>query len=189
MARFNTVTPAASVAAVTTTLPSAGLFTTLTGSSGYVVTLASPATFTGVTQTFYNTTGGNVIISAPAGVTISGPGLTAALTQNIPDKAVLAFISDGSNYILANNEGGQLVGTTGTFSSTLTAQGAVNMNPSNSNITISPTGTGTVTISPAVVGTIDKVNIGGTTPGNMTVNTITLNTSLTGTGTIDGGTF
>ena len=188
MARFNTVTSSASVAAVTTTLPNAGLFTTLTGSPGYTVTLASPASYVGVTQTFFNTTGGNCTIAAPTG-NITGPGLTSATSQTIPNNAVLAFISDGTNYVLVNNEGGQLVGTTGVFSSTLTANGAVNMNASNANISIAPTGTGTVTIAPAVVGTIDKVNIGSTTPGNIAVNTLTLNTSLTGSGTIDGGTF
>jgi hypothetical protein len=188
MARFNTVTGSATVAAVTSTLPNAGLFTTLTGTAGYTVTLASPAAYIGVTQTFFNTTSGNCTIAAPTG-NITGPGLTSATSQTIPTNAVLAFISDGTNYILVNNEGGQLVGTTGIFSSTLTANGAVNMNAVNNNISIAPTGTGTVTINPAVVGNIDKVNIGATTAGDIKVNTLTLNTQLTGTGTIDGGTF
>lgn len=47
----------------------------------------------------------------------------------------------------------------GTFT-TPVATSTVNLIPYNSSVTISPTGTGTVTINPAVAGNIDNVNIG-----------------------------
>lgn len=57
------------------------------------------------------------------------------------------------------------------------ATGTVNLIPYNSSVTISPTGTGTVTINPAVAGNINNVNIGATnaktarfTSLNVTVN-------------------
>lgn len=47
----------------------------------------------------------------------------------------------------------------------LTATGAVTLSPANQPVVLSPTGTGVVTINPNTVGSINKVNIGATTPG------------------------
>ena len=41
--------------------------------------------------------------------------------------------------------------------------GSVSISPANANVTISPTGTGTVTINPATIGNINNVQIGSTT--------------------------
>lgn len=66
---------------------------------------------------------------------------------------------------------GATTASTGAFT-TLTASGAVTLSPANANVVLSPTGTGVVTISPATLGTMDKVTIGGTTPAAGTFTTV-----------------
>ncbi len=80
MARYN------SVAAVTTqsgaavlSTPSQGLFTTLTGTAPFTVTLASPAIASGSQQGFFNNTGGVVTLQTPSG-NIRGPSANTAAT-------------------------------------------------------------------------------------------------------------
>lgn len=58
---------------------------------------------------------------------------------------------------------GSVIPASATFTS-LTVTGAVNMNPVSANITISPTGTGTLIVNPATTGTLDNMTIGVTTP-------------------------
>jgi hypothetical protein len=65
----------------------------------------------------------------------------------------------------------------------LTVDVAININPANAQVAISPTGTGSVTINPATAGTINNMVIGGTTPLAITGTTITANTQFTGAGT------
>jgi hypothetical protein len=67
----------------------------------------------------------------------------------------------------------------------LTLDGAFNMNPANANISIQPTGTGSLTINPATAGTINNMVIGGSTAAAITGTTIT-GTTFVG---INGGTF
>ena len=149
MARYNTAQQTLSVTAATTfTYAFTGGLITLGGTAGYTVTLVSPVLFPGTTQTFYNATGGNVTLSTPAG-NIVGNGFTAATTQIIPNTSVFTIAADGTNYVVINNEGGienfqQAV----TFTSTLTANSTVTMSGTNAAVGISPSGTGTVTISP-----------------------------------------
>jgi len=49
--------------------------------------------------------------------------------------------------------------------SALVSYGATTLSPANANVTISPTGTGTVTINPATLGNIDNCRIGATSRG------------------------
>lgn len=46
----------------------------------------------------------------------------------------------------------------------LTATAAVALSPANANVTLSPTGTGAVTLNPATAGTINNMSVGVTTP-------------------------
>lgn len=192
MARYNTVnTATTSNGAATFATPTQGLLTTLTGTPPYTVTLASPMQFTGITQSFFNNTGGVVTLTTPSGQ-ILGAGFTAAASQTIPASATYGLTSDGTNYVIVNNEGGPVTATSlnATGAVTLSPNTAgVSINPANGNVNISPTGTGTLTINPATAGNINNVVIGGTTAANGTFNTVTVNTSLTGNGTIDGGSF
>ena len=199
MARYNTVTPAlATTTTATLTTPSAGLFTKFTGTAPYTVTIPNPVLYTGQSQTFYNATSGTVTVSTPSGV-ITGPGGGGAATFAVPTQTVIILTSDGTNYILTDNLGGVLTATSGTFTGALTAS------PANANVAFSPTGTGTVTISPAgaltvnptTASTINNCSIGASTrstgafttlDANSTVglsgSNATITISPTGTGTV-----
>ena len=99
-----------------------------------------------------------------------------------------------SNFNNANIGGSTPVD--GTFTQ-LTTTGTVSAISNNQQISLAPTGSGTVTINPATTGTINNVNIGASSPKAATVAALTLNStgsfvssdqtvtiSPTGTGTI-----
>jgi hypothetical protein len=149
MARFNTAVPLTSVSTGSTVpSPTYGALTSLTGTAPYTVILASPITFQGTLQSFYNATSGVVTLSSPSG-NIKGPGFTAASTQTMPAGASYTLISDGTDYVINNNEGGPQAATTMTVSSTFTAQAGVSM--TGSSIATSA--------SQSVSGTYDVVNL------------------------------
>lgn len=121
MARYNTVNSASSTTGATSfSTPAQGLLTTFTGTAPYTVTLASPVLYTGLAQSFYNNTSGTITLSTPSG-SILGPGFTSAATQAVPQYATYTLTSDGTNYVITNNEGGPSVGTTASYSDTITA--------------------------------------------------------------------
>jgi hypothetical protein len=68
---------------------------------------------------------------------------------------VIPVVSDGTNYLVLAASGGPVSATT------LSASSTVTLNPANANVAISPTGTGSVTISPATAGTLNNIVIGG----------------------------
>jgi len=86
-----------------------------------------------------------------------------------------------SNFNNANIGGSTPVA--GTFTQ-LTTTGTVSAVSTNQQISLAPTGTGTVTISPATTGTINNVVIGAALPKAATVTALTLNstTSFVNTG-------
>jgi hypothetical protein len=206
MARYNSITP---VGTTTTTgsfiTPESSQFTTLGGTAGYTVTLATPSRATGIEQTFYNSTNGNITLTSPVG-NIVGPGFTSAASQIIPTLSSFTLTSTGTGYVISNNEGGPQLATTITASGLITAQanltvtgtlagnGAVNLNPASFNVAISPTGTGTVTINPA--GALSVTGAAGLTLGtagqtttmngniSATTSNQTINLSPTGSGTV-----
>ncbi len=85
--------------------------------------------------------------------------------------------------------------TTGTITAGgITSTGAVNLSPANANVTISPTGTGEVTINPGTTGDIDNMDIGVTTrkSGNFTTlnaNGLTRVTDTTASTSTSTGSF
>jgi hypothetical protein len=122
MARYNTSLTTSSIAATgTVSTPAAGILTKFTGTT-YAVTIPDPTIFKGVTQSFYNAASGSITLTSPSG-TFTGPGGSAASTQVMITNSSLTLGSDGTNYVILSEEGGPLVGTTGTFSDTLTANG------------------------------------------------------------------
>jgi len=189
MARYNTVSSTSTIGSASTiNTPNAGLYTQFTGSAPYTAQLPSPVLFAGSQMAFYNNTSpaGIVTLSTVTnGGYIQGPGQPNATTStySLVACATLIIFSDGTNFQLISLNGAN------TFVNNLTAAGTVSLTPANTSVTISPTGTGTVTIAPATAGTINNVTIGGTTAADITANTITVNTSLAGSGTISGGTF
>ena len=179
MARYNPVSKIVTISGATTLtyVLNGGTFL-LTGSAGYTVGLVNPTLYAGTTQTFYNNTSGNVTLSTGTG-TIIGLGFTTASTQIIPAGTTYTLTSDGSNYLITNNQGGPVYGTTGTFS------GAVTASPSNASITMCPSGTGTITLNPGTTGAIANMTIGATgTAQNGTFATMTATTATITSGTV-----
>jgi hypothetical protein len=119
-------------------------------------------------------------------VAITGGNVTADVIT-----ASTKFV--GTNYDASGSGGGALRTSGGTSvlqwggggGVNMTLNGAFNMNPLNYTVTISPTGTGTLTVNPATTGTINNVIIGGTTAAAGTFTNLTsANVSITG-GTIN----
>jgi hypothetical protein len=131
MARYNTIVTSSSISGNTTlSSPSQGVFTTITGASNTTITLPPVSQNAGAALNFYNNTGGNVTLSTGAGPTpyIIGPGSAGTYQLTMPNGAFYALLCDGTNYVLASDEGGPLIATTGSFGSTLGATGDLTIN-------------------------------------------------------------
>jgi hypothetical protein len=116
-----------------------------------------------------------------------------SLTNLVVNNTFVINPTTGGN--IGNTQIGNIINRSGTFTQ-LTAAGTVTMTDGNQQITMSPTGTGTVTINPATQGNINNVQIGTTVPkagtfsslsanGHVTfTNNQTVTISPTGTGTV-----
>jgi len=141
------------------------------------------------TMSTQNATSVAVTGGAIDGTTIGGT--TAAAITGTTVTASTKFVSP--HFDAASSAGGALRTSGGSNclqwggggAVNLTLDGPFNMNPANANISIAPTGTGTLTINPATAGTINNMVIGGTTAAAITGTTIT-GTAFVG---ISGGTF
>ena len=217
MARYNTAPQTLVVTGEQTfTYAFTGGIISLTGTSGYEVTMVSPVFFPGSRQTFYNATDGMVTLTTAAGQ-ITGNGIAIGTSVMIPTNSSYQLTSDGANYVLTS----ALAGTTVfelplTTNALLNADGPVELNPLDHDVEIKPTGTGLVDISPqssvsiqpgatatvrptgdlvlaSASGTITLGEAGKPTafPGNLVFTALnqTINMSPTGTGsvTIDPG--
>ena len=173
MARYNTVVSSTSTSTASATIasPSSGAFTEFTSSTN-AVTIGDPALFAGSAQTFFNNTAGTVTLTSGGSGQFIGGGPSSS-TFSMATGTILTVISDGA-YWVVNGPG---IGPHAVTS--LTASGAVTLNPASANVTISPTGTGQVVIAPATLGTIDNVNIGVTTRGTGAFTTLTANSTVT----------
>jgi hypothetical protein len=132
--------------------------------------------YAGSSQTFYNATVAAITLLTPSGV-FTGPATGSANTLTLPAGSIITLVSDGTNYIAQDWLGGPASYTSITASGTITAQSTVTFNPSNANISIQPTGTGTVTINPASTGSISNVT------GSFTTLTANGAVTLTSAGT------
>lgn len=147
--------------------------------------VSGSANFDGSGNITITTTGGATEVALGSGTTgqyastigISGSGLSIT-TPNADDGTAYTITSSATasntiNSIVYRDGSGNF--SAGTISaalnaSTITASSTVDLNPSNASVTINPTGTGTVTIQPALQGLIDNIAIGNTTraAGNFT---------------------
>jgi hypothetical protein len=163
MARFNTAIPVATGSgAQTLGTTNQGLIYTITGTAPFTVIIGDPLYLLGQSQVFYNTTSGDVTINSGGSGTFRGPGASGTANQIMPAGSLLSVTSDGTNWIVQFDGGGNLV--CGTFS----AAKAVTLSPASANVTISPSGSGNIIINPAGTlanNTIDNVTIGATTKG------------------------
>ena len=182
MARYNTVSLTNVNISTTTTIatPTQGVVTQFTGTGGYTVTLPDPRAFPGSNFNLYNASSGIITISTPSGAFI-GNGATGTSTQTILTLTSFDISSDGTNWFtvgLNNNLGVQ--------ATTLTASSTVTLSPASANVAISPSGTGTVTVSPAGILTIGTSGITTTVSGNVSAvgTNQTIIMSPIGTGTV-----
>jgi hypothetical protein len=181
MARYNTVISSGSISAQATIgSPSQGLYTEFTGTAPYNVDLASPVTYQGASQNFYNSTSSVVTLRTVInGGYIQGPGQTGtSTTLAMPAGSTLTLFSDGSNYQAISVNGGNIT------TANLSATGTVGLSPTGAVVTISPTGSsGQVVIaSPTAnssAGTMDNINIGATTRGSGAFTTLASNGATT----------
>ena len=196
MARYNSVSQYLTVSGATTySYAINGSIITMTGAPGYTVTLVSPAYAQGWSQTLFNNTGGNCTVAIPSGTFIGDGAPGSGLTMTIPTNSSMTFVSDGTNYVLTNNEGGALTRTSFTVSGQATFNGGIignggniTFNPNGSNISLTTTSSGSVTITPASVGTMDNMNVGATTRGTGAFTTLAANSTATFTGAITANT-
>ena len=109
---------------------------------------------------------------------ITGTTINANTKFVAPDYYAQSIL--GGN--LRTYTGTALVNWDGGGSGNVTFNGGISANPANKNISLSPTGTGSVTINPATAGSMNNVVIGATTAvaGSFT------NLSVTGTTSFDG---
>jgi len=156
---------------ITNTSPSAG---------GDVV---GPASATDNAIARFDTTTGKLIQNSV--VTVGDTGVIAGITELTASTKVVSPHFDAQN-----SAGGQLRNASGTpqlqwgggGGNNLSVDVAININPANAQVDLSPTGTGVVRINPATAGTMNNMVIGGTTPlaGSFTDLSVTGITSFDG---------
>ena len=170
-------------APVGSVLAASGAFTTLTADSAVTLTANTGST---------NTTTGTLIVTGGIGAsgasysTVSVTATTASTSVNTG-----ALQVDGGVGINGALWAGSLQGTpigsttaaTGAFT-TLTANSTVTFSPNNANVTLSPSGTGTTTLSPAGGGSINNMSIGATTRSTAQFTTLNTNSTYTSSGQV-----
>jgi hypothetical protein len=188
---------------VTGTLPVGNGGTGVATLTGYVKASGTSA-FTGVASipagdisglgTMATQNANNVAITGGA---INGATVGASTAAAITGTTVTAntkFV--GTNYDAANSAGGSLRNASGAAQlqwgagggNNITFDVATNLNPANANISIAPTGTGTVTINPATAGAMNNVAIGTLTPTTGAFTTVSAASGFYGnlTGNVTG---
>lgn len=165
--------------------PTVGTVTSV-GGTGTVSGISLSGT---VTSSGNLTLGGSLDLSSPPVIggttpnTITGSTINANTKFVSPDYYAQSIL--GGN--LRTSGGTSLLNWDGGGSGNITVNGGLLANPSNKNISLAPTGTGTVTINPATASAMDNVAIGGTTPLAGTFTNLRFNTNLSvngSTGTI-----
>ena len=142
----------------------------MTISSAGVTTIANASITSGSISGAVSAT----TLSASGAVTLNGAGAAISLQ---PTGAGSVTISPAAAGSINNMTVGQTTAAAGTFT-TLGATAAVSLNPLNANVSIQPTGTGSVTIAPAGSGTINNVTIGNVTPAAGTFSSLTANSNV-----------
>jgi len=131
-----------------------------------------------------NATTNTLTVVGNNGIAVTTNSSTNTLTFNISPTISIQNLSVTNTLTINPATTGTLdnitIGTTtpkaGTFSS-LTATNVVNLTPANANVTISPTGSGQLIISPVAGGTLDNVIIGSVTPAAATFTNVALSTT------------
>ena len=162
--------------------PTTGTVTSVSG-TGTVSGISLSGT---VTSSGNLTLGGTLDLSAPPAI----GGTTANTITGTTITASTKFV--GSNFDASGSGGGNLRTSGGTSvlqwggggGVNLSLDGAFNMNPANYNISIAPTGTGTLTVNPATAGTMNNMAIGGSTPLAGAFTTLSANSTVSVNGSV-----
>ena len=116
-------------------------------------------------------TDGSLIITTNATSNTLTLYLTSISNLSVTGTFVINPTTGGN---IGNTHIGNIINRAGTFTE-LTATGTVTMSDGNQQITMSPTGTGTVTINPATTGAINNVTIGASLPRAGTFSSLSAN--------------
>jgi hypothetical protein len=146
--------------------------------------VVGPASATDNAIARFDTTTGKLLQNSV--VLVGDTGVVTGVTELTASTKVVS-----PNFDAQNSAGGALRNSSGTpqlqwgggGGNNLSVDVAININPANAQVAISPTGTGSVIINPATAGTMNNMVIGGTTPLAITGTTITANTQFSGAGT------
>lgn len=114
---------------------------------------------------------------ALAAYDVDGTAYTDLVTLTASNTPTLTLTSTGTGTI-NNMSIGATTRSTGAFT-TLDANSTVGLSPANANVTVSPTGTGTVTLNPATAGTINNMSVGATTASTGAFTTLAANSTVT----------
>jgi hypothetical protein len=165
-----------------------------TPTTGTVTSVGGTGTVSGISLSGTVTTSGNLTLGGSLDLS-SPPAIGGTAPNTITGTTITANTKFVSSYFdAANSAGGALRNSGGTSlvqwgaggGTNITLSGATNITPANQAVAISPTGTGTVAISPAgaltinptTASTMDNVAIGGTTPLAGTFTTLRINSTL-----------
>ena len=180
------------------------------GTDGYVLRLASgvPAWSADYTGTVTSVSGTGTVsgISLSGTVTSSGsltlggsldlstpPAIGGTTANTITGTTITANTNFVGSYFDASGSGGGALRTNSGAAClqwgagggvNLTLDGAFNMNPANSTISIAPTGTGTLTVNPATAGTMNNMAIGGSTPAAGAFTTLSVTSTVSANGSV-----
>jgi hypothetical protein len=106
MARYITTNPTQNQGGATSiTSPTQGLFTVLTGTAPYSVTVPDPNLFRLYPLTYYNATSGVITLTTPSGI-FTGPSGGGAGSLSLVATSTLTIQSDGTNYVVVSWPGG-----------------------------------------------------------------------------------
>src|SRR3990170_4736678 len=122
-----------------------------------------------------------VINPTGTGQTVTAAALALAVAFTTAGAGAITLRSTAATDVTLPTTGtlATLAGTETLTNKTITTfGGALTFNPANLSATLSPTGTGTVTINPATAGTINNMVIGGSTPLTGSFTTLTATTSV-----------
>jgi hypothetical protein len=136
--------------------------------NGYTY-IASPSQ----SQISLNATNNTLNVVGANGITISTNALTNTLTigsqSNFSTPNLVVTNSVLINPAIAGTLDNVTIGAStpkpGYFT-TLTATSTISFSPANASVTMSPTGSGSVTINPATTGSINNIAIGASTPAS-----------------------
>ena len=137
---------------------------TITSTDSKVGDVVGPASATDNAIARFDSTTGKLIQNSV--VIVDDTGAVSGVTTLATSTSLTSPI-----FKATNSAGGALQNASGTNQlqwgggggNNLSVDVAININPANAQVAISPTGTGSVTINPATAGTINNMAIGGTT--------------------------